>query len=231
MRSWTSVILLAATTTTEFGVAFIRTPLPLLRRSSLLPQQLRMTDKPAGSFFNKIPERDDSEKKPEESIDFDKQVADLLAARTKKGPPPSTVGGVPINGFSVASVGRAKPYIGLGPPDVPANDPTRPEYDDQGYTLYKDETTGQKARVFEALVEYPCDFTLKIVGPNEGSFVAEIVQCVADSCEVKLEQVPYTTRDVGKWTSVTVKAPVQNADMLYQLYENVDRDPRVKFKF
>ena len=35
----------------------------------------------------------------------------------------------------------------------------------------------------------------------------------------------------GKWTSVTVKAPVENAEMLYSLYENIDCDPRVKFKF
>ena len=30
---------------------------------------------------------------------------------------------------------------------------------------------------------------------------------------------------------MTVHAPVKNADMLYSLYENVDKDPRVKFKF
>jgi hypothetical protein len=28
-----------------------------------------------------------------------------------------------------------------------------------------------------------------------------------------------------------VHAPVENADMLYALYENVDKNPRVKFKF
>jgi len=31
--------------------------------------------------------------------------------------------------------------------------------------------------------------------------------------------------------SVTVHAPVESAEMLYSLYENVDKDPRVKFKF
>lgn len=188
-----------------------------------------MTDKPAGSFFNKVPkeEDDDSEKKPEPPVQLEKLV-DLLQA---KGPSLSPDGDVPLKVFAKASANPAKPYVGIGPPDVPANDPTKPEYDDQGYTLYKDEKTGQKSRVFEALVDYPCDFTMKIVGPKEGSFVTEIIQCVAESCEVTSEQVPYTTRDVGKWTSVTVKAPVQSADMLYQLYENVDRDPRVKFKF
>jgi len=119
--------------------------------------------------------------------------------------------------------------VGIGPPDKKINDITKPEYDDQGYTLYQDEETGEKRRVFEALVEYPCTFTIKIVGANEGTFVQEMVDLVAESCHVPT--VPYSTKQMGKWTSVTLEAPVQSAEMLYLLYENVDRDPRVKFKF
>eukprot|EP00527_Entomoneis_sp_CCMP2396_P002585 CAMPEP_0198140964 /NCGR_PEP_ID=MMETSP1443-20131203/4043_1 /TAXON_ID=186043 /ORGANISM="Entomoneis sp., Strain CCMP2396" /LENGTH=268 /DNA_ID=CAMNT_0043803553 /DNA_START=263 /DNA_END=1069 /DNA_ORIENTATION=+ len=122
-----------------------------------------------------------------------------------------------------------KPYVGIGPRTL--NDPTKPEYDDQGYTLYADEDTGKKSRVFEALVEYPCHFTLKIVGANEGMFVQEMVALVAESCKVSTMEVPHSTRTIGKWMSITVKAPVESAEMLYQLYEDVDRDPRVKFKF
>ena len=144
-----------------------------------------------------------------------------------------------------------KPYIGIGEPDEPTppkkiNDVTKPEYDDQGYTLYTNEETGEKDRVFEALVEYPCDFSLKIVGANEGTFVDDILQVVADACggggggggddndDNRLspaEMIPHKTRVNGKWISVTVEAPVQNAEMLYTLYENIDKDPRVKFKF
>ena len=110
-----------------------------------------------------------------------------------------------------------KPYIAVGPPDkntsVAAantnkqlNDPSNPEYDDQGYTLYADEKTGKKSRVFEALVEYPCDFTMKIVGANEGPFVSDIVSVVAEACDVDDPKlIPHTTRAMGKWTSVTVK--------------------------
>jgi len=111
------------------------------------------------------------------------------------------------------------------------NDINNPEYDDQGYTLYADEETGEKSRVFEALVDYPSIFTMKIIGSDDGSFVPEIVQVVAESCEVAFEEIVHSTRLKGKWTSITVKAPVESAEMLYKLYENVDRDPRVKFKF
>lgn len=85
------------------------------------------------------------------------------------------------------------------------NDPTNVEYDDQGYTLYADEKTGKKTRVFEALVDYPCDFTMKIVGANEGTFVEEMVAVVAESCGTEPGRIQHSVRTVGKWTSVTVK--------------------------
>merc|ERR1712174_9244 len=106
------------------------------------------------------------------------------------------------------------------------NDINNPEYDDQGYTLYTNEKTGEKKRVFEALVQYPCKFKIKIIGENESSFTSEMVQVVADSCNVDVDSIQYTNRKRGKWISVTVHAPVESAEMLYMLYENIDKDPR-----
>lgn len=219
--------------------AFLPSPdsMPLARKT-----QLNMGDEvpPAGSFFNEVPDNGDI-KGDEGSTDLDESLENLLRRRKQppKASPPSTINGIPTQatGFGkleskpVAATTK-KPYIGLGPPDnKPLNDVSNPEYDDQGYTLYVDETTGEKSRVFEALVEYPCNFTMKIVGANEGSFVSDMVQVVADSCDEQVETIEYSTKVIGKWTSVTVQAPVKNAEMLYMLYENIDRDPRVKFKF
>jgi len=114
------------------------------------------------------------------------------------------------------------------------NDPTKPEIDDQGYTIYTDETTGAKSRVFEALIEYPCEFKIKIVGANEGPFVADMVELVAGHTNVHdSSNIKHSITNVksGKWVSVTIMAPVQSSQMLYELYEIIDRDPRVKFKF
>jgi putative lipoic acid-binding regulatory protein len=194
-------------------------------------------DGPAGSFFNPVP---DNERNEEVKKDLDESLEDLL--RQRKQPPkassPSTINGIPTSqatGFgkvqSPSPAKSSKPFVGIGPPDKPLNDVSNPEYDDQGYTLYVDEKTGKKTRVFEALVEYPCAFTMKIVGAKEGTFVEDIVQIVADSCEEDVETIKFSTKVLGKWTSITVEAPVKNAEMLYMLYENVDRDPRVKFKF
>ena len=157
------------------------------------------------------------------------------------------------------STGDRESFVGIG---MPLNDVNNPEYDKDGYTLYADEVTGEKRRVFEALVEYPSVFKMKIVGSdgddiqqqqqdngdhdkikndesnnnnnnnnNKLLFAPSIVKVVAESCGVDVSAVQHTIRKNGKWISVTVYAPVQNADMLYSLYENVDKDPRVKFKF
>lgn len=157
-----------------------------------------------------------------------------------------------------SSTGDKQSFVGIG---KPLNDVNNPEYDKNGYTLYADEVTGEKRRVFEALVEYPSVFKMKIVGSdgygivndqqqqqqqqldgddddntnsnnnNNLLFAPSIVKVVAESCGVDVSDVRHTIRKNGKWISVTVHAPVQNADMLYALYENVDKDPRVKFKF
>jgi putative lipoic acid-binding regulatory protein len=237
--------------------------------SPRLPRQRRprlgvssLAAKPAGTFFNPVPEDNEDNEDNEDDISsssssntsdeatedeipsLDTQVMELL--RQRKAPSlasqPSTINGKPTagQGFGkqspkddkgsngITPPGDSKPFVGIGPR---LNDPTQPEYDDQGYTLYSDERTGTKSRVFEALVDYPCKFTMKIVGAKEGSFVEDIISVVADSCEVPAAEIDHSVRMMGKWASVTVEAPVDSAEMLYQLYENVDRDPRVKFKF
>ena len=203
--------------------AFVPTPY----RPALAIWRMASDDGPAGSFFNPVPDNEGKEEK-----DIDESLQDLLRERNKpaKASSPSTINGIPTSEVSTGP--PSKPFVGVGPPDnKPINDPSNPEVDDQGFTLYADEETGEKSRVFEALVEYPCDFTMKIVGANEGTFVEDMVQVVADSCEKDVASIEYSTKVMGKWTSVTVHAPVENAEMLYALYENVDRDPRVKFKF
>lgn len=209
----------------------------------------------AGSFFNPVPppnddgdDNDAKDSKKEEIndvFDFDQSVTELMRNRNKKSraSTPSTLGGVPTakaTGFGkktndhkprvikTSNNSNSKSFVGIG---KPMNDVNNPQYDDQGYTLYADEETGEKKRVFEALVEYPCDFTMKVIGVNEGAFVSEIVAVVAESCNVDVSSVKFSERKKGKYTSVTVKAPVDSAEMVYSIYENIDRDPRVKFKF
>jgi len=201
---------------------------------------------------------DDNIEVSDGNIGLDDEISKLLQQRRKKtlASRPSTINGVPsgmAKGFGQPNkgtdaskkTGRNKPsdvtkiiknknltpYVAIGTPDQPINDPSKPERDDQGYTLYTDTQTGEKSRVFEALVDYPSIFTMKIVGANEGTFISDVVALVAEACETDVSRIKHSTKVMGKWVSVTVKAPVQSAEMLYSLYEKVDLDSRVKFKF
>ena len=123
-----------------------------MKRMSLTQLQA----KPAGTFFNQVPEDnndDDDDDSPADNDDsFESKAAELL--RQRKAPSlasqPSTINGKPTAGVGfgkkIKPPGDSKPFIGIGPP---ANDPTKPEYDDQGFTVYTDERTGKKSRVFE----------------------------------------------------------------------------------
>jgi len=212
--------------------------------------------KTSGSFFNQIPEdsdkNDDDNNKSNESDtpdttdndknlpdavedSFQKNISELLNDRTSP-PPPSTIGGVPTSKVSSVPVTTTKPYVeidstgGVAVKNSNAS-PLDVKTDDQGYALYKNEDTGEQSRVFDALVEFPTDFKMKIVGKNDGTFSSDIVALVAENCNVDAKVIAFSERKNGKWVSVTVTAPVESADMLYKLYENIDRDPRVKFKF
>jgi putative lipoic acid-binding regulatory protein len=211
-----------------------------MRKKENLPAVVMMAQ--AGTFFNPIPERNDEDDNDNDTEDDDNSRPMQTIRNISSAPLPAGQGFgnkrpkqqqqlSMLQAQKLVPPGNQKPFVGIGPP---LNDVTKPEYDDQGYTLFADERTGVKSRVFEALVDYPCAFTMKIVGQtDEGRFVPEIVAVVAESCQVNVEDVPHSVRTVGssKWTSVTVQAPVQSAEMLYQLYEVVDKDPRVKFKF
>ena len=66
---------------------------------------------------------------------------------------------------------------------------------------------------------------------HESSFSFPSILILCGKGEVSAEEIKWRERRSGKWTSVTVSAPVKSAEMLYELYETIDRDPRVRFKF
>lgn len=191
-----------------------------------------------GSFFHSIPPEPSDTTTPLSEVQdpIDAEFSQLMKKRSKGETSDSPLS---IQGKSAAGAGfgaakkknTRKVEIGEdGSPRI-VNDLNNLETDDQGFTLHTNEQTGEKARVFESLVEYPCTFPIKIVGAKEGQFVTDMVDLVAETCNVGRTDVTYSEREKGKWTSITVQAPVENAQMLYKVYEVIGRDPRVKFKF
>lgn len=81
------------------------------------------------------------------------------------------------------------------------------------------------------LVDFPCQFQIKVVGARQGEFVEDILDSVGNVIKQDGRALPHSYRDKGKWRSITLKVPVQSAEELYKVYDAIDKDPRVKFKF
>ena len=66
---------------------------------------------------------------------------------------------------------------------------------------------------------------------RQGEFVEDILDSVGNVIKQDGRALPHSYRDKGKWRSITLKVPVQSAEELYKVYDAIDKDPRVKFKF
>ncbi|GJD11256.1 hypothetical protein Gasu2_53960 [Galdieria sulphuraria] len=89
---------------------------------------------------------------------------------------------------------------------------------------------GQR-RLIDELVDFPCKFQFKIIGIRQGNFVEDIVDCVAEVLQIDPSYMEVSTRDKGKYRSITIDAPCNSSEQVYSIYAAIDRDPRVKFKF
>lgn len=63
----------------------------------------------------------------------------------------------------------------------------RPDWEREGKAFGMEppsKKTGERA--FEYLVDYPCEFEIKVIGINEGSFADDIAATVSTACQVRL---------------------------------------------
>ena len=86
------------------------------------------------------------------------------------------------------------------------------------------------AKVFEKLVDYPCEFTIKVIGFDDETFAADMCRYIAGVVDKPASDIEFSKNDSKQktYTSVTIKAPVASADELYQCYAVLRQDPRVK---
>ena len=76
----------------------------------------------------------------------------------------------------------------------------------------------QGAKVFEKLVDYPCEFTIKVIGFDDETFSADMVRYIAGVVDKPADSIEFSKNDSKQktYTSVTIKAPVASAEELYQ---------------
>ena len=86
------------------------------------------------------------------------------------------------------------------------------------------------AKVFEKLVDYPCEFTIKVIGFDDDTFAADMCRYIAGVVDKPASDIEFSKNDSKQktYTSVTIKAPVASADELYECYAVLRQDPRVK---
>jgi len=90
---------------------------------------------------------------------------------------------------------------------------------------------GTTDHVLEKLVQYPCNFEVKLIGINEGAFVNDILNVVGGVTGVPLRRLPFSARvsESKKYISLSIDAPVKDAGMLYEIYNATSRDSRIKY--
>lgn len=84
-------------------------------------------------------------------------------------------------------------------------------------------------RIFDTLVEYPCDFTIKAIG--QGDIASDVVGIISRVTATDPSLIKFRTNPSsrGTYVSVSVDAPVASADELYDCYAALRSDPRIKF--
>lgn len=84
------------------------------------------------------------------------------------------------------------------------------------------ERSPEPKRPLDELVDFPCVFTFKIVGLNEGDFLDDICATVAESLNTASRHLKTSFRDRGKYRSITLRVPVNNANQIYDVYAAID---------
>jgi putative lipoic acid-binding regulatory protein len=81
----------------------------------------------------------------------------------------------------------------------------------------------------ETLLEFPCDFPIKIMGERRDEFAQRIVELVLRHApDFKADTVEMRTSSSGKYLSITCTVRATSKDQLDALYREVTAHPWVK---
>jgi putative lipoic acid-binding regulatory protein len=81
------------------------------------------------------------------------------------------------------------------------------------------------------LIQFPCDFTIKIMGLNTDEFVAEIADIIAQHSQVFNREIHITTKQSsnGKYLSISAVIQAQSQQHLDKIYISINKHKLVKF--
>jgi putative lipoic acid-binding regulatory protein len=80
---------------------------------------------------------------------------------------------------------------------------------------------------FKDIQEYPCDLDIKVIGNNEGPFVADILTLCAEITKQKEDDISVRWRDNGKYRAITLNLHFLNCDQVRMRAHAQLKDRRV----
>lgn len=81
----------------------------------------------------------------------------------------------------------------------------------------------------EALLEFPCDFPIKVIGQPQPGFEAEIAALVTRHVPAfEATQIGSTASRRGRYLSLTIEVQVQDRAQLQSLYQALAEHPMVR---
>jgi len=82
----------------------------------------------------------------------------------------------------------------------------------------------------ESLIEFPCDFPIKVMGETDDGFLDEIVKTVKQfELTFDAKRVESRTSSAGKYTSLTCNCHVESQAQLDDIYRALTSHALVKY--
>lgn len=80
----------------------------------------------------------------------------------------------------------------------------------------------QSIELLNATHDFPCDFTVKVIGNAEGDFVQRVLESVEEIPAIPTP-VRYTTRSTpnGRHVSITLEPYIKSAEHVLLVYEQI----------
>eukprot|EP01031_Cornospumella_fuschlensis_P042903 gene42903-52422_t len=121
---------------------------------------------------------------------------------------------------------------GFGPPNKSFSLPSIDELAKQQQLRvrlqqYRDSST--QRTVFDDTVKFPTEFTLKVIGTNDDTFLSDVLNVVGECADKPVSSIRHSIKETssGAYLSVTVTCVFTSASQLYKTYEVVGKDKRV----
>ncbi|RYH28566.1 DUF493 domain-containing protein [archaeon] len=94
---------------------------------------------------------------------------------------------------------------------------------------YRDSST--QRTVFDDTVKFPTEFTLKVIGTNDLTFLPDVLRIVGECVDKPASSIRHSVKEAssGSYLSITLTCVFKSASQLYNTYEIVGKDKRVKY--